>query len=47
MLQYKPEEILAFEGTIACYTATALHVLKSDVSVLAGNDTVFTDDSAV
>jgi len=44
MLQHKPQEIFAFQRTIAGFAGTAFHVLKGDVSVSTGDDVVFKND---
>jgi hypothetical protein len=47
MLQDKPQEIVAFEGTVERFAGTALDVLEGDLAVLIGDDALFTDDAPV
>ncbi len=47
MLQEEPEEILAFERSVAGFSDAGFHILKGDVAVLAGDDIVFRKDTAV
>jgi hypothetical protein len=47
MLQDKPQEVVAFHGTVERFAGTALDVLKGDLAVLIGDDALFTDDAPV
>ena len=47
MLQDKPQEVLAFQGTVERFAATALDVLEGDVAILIGDDIAFSDDTPV
>jgi LAS superfamily LD-carboxypeptidase LdcB len=47
MLQDKPQEVVAFEGTVEHFTGTALDVSEGDLAVLMGDDVVLTDDTPV
>jgi len=47
MLQNEPKEFFTFEGTVADFSGTTFDIFKSDVAVLVGDDTAFTDDASV
>ncbi len=45
MLQDKPHEVVAFDGTVETFAGTALDVFEGDLAILIGDDVVFTDDA--
>ena len=47
MLQNKPQEVVAFEGTVERFAGTAFDVFEGDIAVLIGDDALFTDDAPV
>ena len=47
MLQDKPYEVVAFDGTVERFSGTALDVFEGDIAILIGDDAVFTDDAPV
>lgn len=47
MLQDEPEEVFAFKRSIATYSGAAFHIPEDDVSMLVGDDIIFTDDASV
>ncbi len=47
MLLDKPYEVLAFDGTVERFAGTALDVFEGDISILIGDDIVFTDNAPI
>ncbi|MCU0572650.1 MAG: hypothetical protein MUC41_06610 [Syntrophobacteraceae bacterium] len=43
MLRDKPREVVAFEGALERFAGTALDVFEGDMTILAGDDDLFTD----
>lgn len=47
MLQDKPNEVMAFDGAVEGFAATALDISEGDVAILIGDYIAFTDDASV
>ena len=47
VLQNEPQEVFAFDRAIEGFAGSAVHVFKSDIAVLIGDDIIFRDDAPV
>ena len=47
MLQNQPKKVLALEGAVSSLTGLAVYVLEGHLTVVIGNDVVFTNHAPV